>query len=122
MNANAKGKRGEREWRDELRSAGFEARRGQQYSGSGDSPDVVCPSLPSIHFEVKRTETLSIYTAMQQAAQDAGHKVPVVAHKRNNRQWLVVMTATDFLDLVRSSDLVAETTGEMDEDDIVRVY
>lgn len=123
MNSRAKGCRGEREWRDQLREAGFEARRGQQFSGGTDSPDVVCPSLPTIHWEVKRTETLSIYTAMTQAATDAGSKIPVVAHKRNGRPWLCIITAEDFLTILRRSDLVASNnTAEEAEDEIVRAY
>jgi hypothetical protein len=51
MNSREKGKRGERQWRDELREQGFAARRGQQFSGGAESPDVVCDSLPWMHFE-----------------------------------------------------------------------
>jgi hypothetical protein len=43
MNSSQKGKRGERAWRDELIAHGYSARRGQQFSGTPDSPDVVCP-------------------------------------------------------------------------------
>lgn len=93
MNSRAKGARGEREWRDFLRSLGLEARRGQQYSGSPDSPDVVCPGLPSVHWEVKRVEAGSPYTWMAQAQADAGLLIPAVAHKRNGREWLVVLPA-----------------------------
>ena len=71
MNSREKGKRGERQWRDELRANGYSARRGQQFSGSAESPDVVCESLPWIHFEVKHTERLNIYEAMEQAVRDA---------------------------------------------------
>ncbi len=35
-----------------IRWSGYAARRGQQFSGSPDSPDVVCDSLPWMHFEV----------------------------------------------------------------------
>ena len=70
MNSREKGKRGERQWRDELRANGFRARRGQQFSGSADSPDVVCDDLPWAHFEVKAVERLSIYDAMDQAVHD----------------------------------------------------
>jgi len=45
MNSREKGKRGERQWRDELRANGYTARRGQQFAGSPDSPDVVCEEL-----------------------------------------------------------------------------
>src|SRR5215470_2380598 len=107
MNSREKGKRGERQWRDELRAQGYAARRGQQFSGSPDSPDVVCDSLPWIHFEVKAVERLNIEEAMEQARRDARRdqgsagasphqKVPIVAHRRNFRAWLVTMEAETF--------------------------
>ena len=72
MNSREKGKRGERQWRDELRANGYGARRGQQFSGSADSPDVVCDALSWIHFEVKAVERLNIEEAMEQARRDCG--------------------------------------------------
>lgn len=112
MNSREKGKRGERRWRDVLRDAGFQkAHRGVQFSGSPDSPDVACPELPGIHFEVKAVEALNIWRAMEQAVHDAGaRKTPVVAHTRNRSGWLVTMRAEDWLTLVRSSSLVSEPT------------
>jgi Holliday junction resolvase len=101
MNSREKGKRGERQWRDELREQGFAARRGQQFSGGTESPDVVCDSLPWMHFEVKAVERLNIEEAMEQARRDAGTKVPVVAHKRSFRRWLVTMDAADFFKILR---------------------
>ena len=96
MNSRAKGARGERQWRDELRANGYDARRGQQFSGSPDSPDVVCAALPWARFEVKAVERLNIEDAIEQARRDAGGKVPLVAHKRNHRRWLVTMGAETF--------------------------
>lgn len=107
MNSKAKGKRGERQWRDMLRDAGFlKARRGQQFQGTPDSPDVQCPELPSVHFEVKFVEALNIWNAMAQAKADARESIPVVAHRRSRSEWLVTMRAEDWLNLVRESDLV----------------
>ena len=40
-------------FRDMFREAGFEARRGQQFSGGADSPDVIVPALPDFHWEIK---------------------------------------------------------------------
>ena len=40
-------------FRDMFREAGFEARRGQQFSGGTDSPDVVVTALPDFHWEIK---------------------------------------------------------------------
>jgi hypothetical protein len=60
---------------------------------------------------------------MTQAATDAGSKIPVVAHKRNGRPWLCIITAEDFLTILRRSDLVASnTTAEEADDEIVRAY
>src|SRR5512138_112624 len=108
MNSREKGKRGERQWRDELRANGYMARRGQQFSGSPDSPDVVCSELDWIHFEVKAVERLNIEDAMDQARHDAGRvapgghqKVPVVAHRRRFRRWLVTMDAETFFQFLR---------------------
>ncbi|MEE4210056.1 MAG: hypothetical protein V2I43_12400 [Parvularcula sp.] len=108
MNSRAKGQRGERAWRDVLREAGFlKAHRGQQFSGSPDSPDVQCPELPTLHFEVKHVEALNVWKAMEQAIRDAGPaKMPVLAHKRNRSGWLVTMRVEDWLELIRESDLV----------------
>ena len=101
MNSREKGKRGERQWRDELRAQGFAARRGQQFSGSPDSPDVVSDDLPWVHFEVKAVERLNIEDAMEQARRDCGQKIPIVAHRRNFRAWLVTMTAEVFFQFLR---------------------
>ncbi len=111
MNSREKGKRGERQWRDELRANGYAARRGQQFSGSPDSPDVVCESLPWIHFEVKAVERLNIEEAMEQARRDAGKsgvraawfRVPIVAHRRRFRPWLVTMEAETFFQFLRGT-------------------
>ena len=100
MNSNKKGKRGELEWVHWLKDHGHEARRGVQYSGSSDSPDVVS-DLDNIHFEVKRTERLSIYKAFEQSDKDAGEdKIPVVVHRQNRKDWLVVMDARHWLRMV----------------------
>lgn len=103
MNSREKGKRGERQWRDELRANGYAARRGQQFSGSPDSPDVVCDALGWIHFEVKAVERLNIEEAIEQARRDAGAKVPIVAHRRKFRPWLVTMEAEAFFQFLRGA-------------------
>lgn len=100
-NSRNKGKRGERQWRDELRANGYPARRGQQFSGSPDSPDVICDGLPWAHFEVKFVEHLNFSAAMAQARRDAGGKAAFLAHRRNHRPWLVTMDAERFYRLLR---------------------
>ena len=110
MNSREKGKRGERQWRDELRANGYAARRGQQFSGSPESPDVICDQLRWVHFEVKAVERLNIEDAMEQARRDAGEKVPLVAHRRSFRRWLVTMDAETFFQFLRGT-LPPESTG-----------
>lgn len=97
-----KGKVGERELAAALRAEGFEsARRGQQYSGSETSADVV--GLPGIHIECKRVEKLNIYEAVEQAQRDAGDsgELPAVFHRRNRKPWLVTMPLSDWMILYR---------------------
>lgn len=99
MNSRDKDARGERELAHWLTEHGHPARRGCQYQGGQDSPDVVCDSLP-FHFEAKRTEKLRLYDAMQQAITDAGDNVPVVAHRRSRGEWLAIMRLSDLVALV----------------------
>ena len=61
-------------FRDMFREACFEARRGQQFSGGTDSPDVVVPALPDFHWEIKFCQVVKIRDWMAQAVRDAGAK------------------------------------------------
>ena len=97
-----KGARGERELTAWLTGRGYPARRGRQYSGNPESPDVVCADVP-FHFECKRTERIRLYDAMAQAITDAGDKVPVVAHRRNRGKWLAVLRLEDLIALLEGS-------------------
>ena len=98
MNSRQKGKRGELEAARLLREYGFEARRGQQFSGANGDPDVV--GLPGIHLEVKRVEKLNLEAAMQQSIRDAReNEIPIVMHRKNRGQWLVTMTFEDWMKL-----------------------
>ena len=102
MNSKQKGKRGELEFAQYLSAQDLPARRGQQFRGGGDSPDVVCKALPTIHFEVKRTERLGLTAALEQAVNDAAPgKVPVVAHKKNRGFWIAILPMNDLLGLIR---------------------
>lgn len=101
MNSRLKGKVGEREFAALLRDHGFDARRGQQFSGSPDSPDVVSEALAWLHVEVKRVQNLNLTDACVQAEGDCGGKPWVVAHRRNHAPWLITMRAETFFDLLR---------------------
>ena len=101
LDSRKKGGRGEREFAALCRDEGYTAaKRGQQYQGGADSPDV--KGLPGIHVEVKRVERLNIHEAMKQAARDSsGCAIPIVAHRRNRDNWLVTMSATDWFSMYR---------------------
>jgi hypothetical protein len=109
MNSRNKGKVGEREFASLLREHGFDARRGQQFSGSPDSPDVVSDALDWLHFEVKRVQNLNLIEACAQAERDqtgsglTGNKklAWVVAHRRNHQPWLITMCAETFFNFLR---------------------
>ena len=94
-----KGKRGERQVAALFREYGFDAHRGQQYHGGSDSPDVV--GVPGLHIEVKRTERLNLYDALAQAKRDAGEDLPVVIHRKNDSEWVTIMSFDDWMKLYR---------------------
>lgn len=98
-----KGKRGELELSHELQHLGFQAaHRSQQYCGTNSSADVT--GLPGIHIECKRTESLSVYSAYEQAVRDSAGSsdLPVVMHRRSRRPWLVIMSLSDWAKLYRA--------------------
>ena len=64
-----------------------------------DIEDVV--GLPKMHVEVKRVERLDLYGAMAQAISECGESKPMVAHRRNNTEWLITMRASDWFGLYR---------------------
>jgi len=102
INSRAKGARGERMWRDELRAQGFTAKRGQQFAGGQDSPDVVCEELKGkLHFEVKHVQSLNLDKACEQAERDARGIAWACAHKKNNKDWKVTISASTFFKLLR---------------------
>ena len=96
VNSRNKGAAGERELANILKGYGFEARRGQQYSGANGDADVV--GLPGIHIECKRVEKLNLYNAMKQSRDNAREsEIPAVFHRRNREKWLVTMSLDDFM-------------------------
>ena len=97
-----KGKRGEREAAAELgQLLGVAARRGVQFQGGPDSPDVVLDGV-AIHVEAKRVERLQLWAAIEQAKQDSPPgKTPVVWHKANRRGSVVIVETARLLELAR---------------------
>lgn len=99
-NSKQKGKRGELEAAAELqRLFGVDVRRGQQYSGANGDADVV--GLPGVHVEVKRTEALRLYEAVDQSMMDAmADEVALVLHRKSREPWVAIVRLDDLPRLV----------------------
>ena len=103
VNSRAKGKRAELELSHVLQEYGYNARRGQQFSGANGDADVV--GLDGIHLEVKHVEKLNLRDAMAQSEHDARDgEIPVVVHRKNRKPWLVTMNLSDFIALYKKGE------------------
>lgn len=81
-----------------MKGYGFNARRGQQYSGASGDPDVI--GLPGVHIEVKRREKFAGYDWIAQAERDARPgEIRTVWWRKNNSPWLVFLPVDDFIRL-----------------------
>jgi Holliday junction resolvase len=90
-----KGKQGEREVAALLRDTfGIDARRAQQHKGGEESADVV--GIDGLHIEVKRTERFNRWEALDQAEYDCGANVPLIAHRKSRKPWLLIIKAEDM--------------------------
>lgn len=99
-----KGKRGEREWANLCKQYGFDCRRTAQFCGkTGEAADVV--GIDGIHQEVKWVERLKLRDAMEQAKRDCRDNIPIVAHKKNGKEWLVTMRGEDWLEMMKEMDI-----------------
>lgn len=96
MNSKQKGKTGERELAKELRKHGYDAHRGQQYSGLMGNADVV--GVDGLHIECKRAEQVRDEVFLQQAERDARKgEIPVVMYRRNGEKWKVNLRLELFM-------------------------
>lgn len=102
INSRQKGAGGEREFARLVgKRFNVAARRGQQFAGSEESPDVVTELDSLFHFEVKRVENLRLLPALDQAKGDCGElAIPVVAWRKNRKPWVAILDMEDFFDLV----------------------
>lgn len=116
MNSRSKGKRGELELAAFLRERGIAARRGQQFKGGEGSPDVVS-AFPHVHWEAKRVEAGNPYDWLDQARRDGGEgKLPIVAHKRNRRDWIAILPLDQLVELLkRDVSFVQELPNDNDQ-------
>lgn len=103
MNSKQKGARGERMLAAELTRAGFLARRGVQYQGSCDSPDIVCPDLARWHWEVKFTEQCRLCDWLNQVEMDRNGKPYIIAWRRRRGPWIALLDLSALLELIKAS-------------------
>ena len=97
INSRQKGAAGERELARFLEGFGWKSKRGQQHSGSPDSPDVVS-ELPWF-VECKRTQNAAPLKWMEKATEDAGgEKPPMIFWRPNRGRWMVMCWASDLLE------------------------
>ena len=100
-----KGKRGEREWAQVLTENGINSKRGVQYQGGPESPDVVSEDCIA-HWEVKKAEALRIHDALDQAIDDCpSDKIPIVSYKKSRKDWICIMRGKDAIDLIKYASL-----------------
>ena len=109
INSKKKGSRGELEFANWLKDKfKLKARRGQQFSGGEDSPDVICEDLPDIHLEIKRTERLHLYDAIEQASRDSGTALPLVFHRKSRKPWVAILDAYSCIELILENKRLKE--------------
>ena len=107
IDSREKGKRGEREaarcWTG---TTGIPARRGQQYRGGPDSPDLILEDC-DIHPEVKYVERLRLYPALEQAEHDAAglDKVAVVLSRAKGKSWVLSMYLSNVMAFIEEMRL-----------------
>ena len=98
VNGKQKGKRGELELVEALRTAGYaNARRSAQYCGNtGEAPEVV--GIEGLHIECKRREQIQDEVFLQQAEREAKKGlVPLVVYRRSREKWKVCLRLEVFL-------------------------
>jgi hypothetical protein len=118
-NSRRKGKAGELEAAHYL-TALFHTpvRRGRQFRGSPDSPDVV--GLDGLHVEVKRVEAGNVETWLKQSERDAStEQVPMVLHRRNGDAWKVTIRADDLLRFIDACSDILDKAHAADLSSIV---
>jgi hypothetical protein len=87
--------------------AGFPARRGVQYQGGSDSPDIVCPDLARWHWEAKFTEQCRLPEWLAQVEGDRQGKPWIIAWRRRRGPWLALIDLNTLLDIIRLAILPA---------------
>ena len=100
INSRAKGKKGEQEFINEhLIPYWPEAKRNIDQFGD-DKRD--CLNVAGVHWQIKRTEHLELWKAINQAETEAAPTdLPVVAFRRNRSKWMCIVDAEELVALLR---------------------
>lgn len=96
INSRQKGKAGELEASRYLSQLfKLPVRRGCQYRGGPDSPDV--EGIAGVYIEVKRRQRLHLETALSKAACEAAQDdVPIVLHRADRERWKLTLFGDDL--------------------------
>lgn len=96
----AKGARGQREAAAAWTAAtGLPARNGGQ-AGQVAGMDLEQPA--AVRLEVKRTERLRLWEALDQAKRDAGGLPYAVLHRANGRPWAIILPMEDLVPFIEA--------------------
>ncbi len=99
-NSKKKGSRGELEWSNFCKKHGYDTQRSVQYCGIKGDADVI--GIDGFSMEVKRVEALQLGKAMDKAIEDTKDgEIPIVAHRKNYKPWLVTMLAEDWFKIIK---------------------
>lgn len=100
VNSRRKGKRGELEFiQRHLIPFWPDAKRNLDQFGD-DKRD--CLEVGGVHWQIKRTENLKLWKAIEQAETEAAeHDLPVVAFRRNHSKWYCIVEADEMVALLR---------------------
>jgi hypothetical protein len=100
INSRAKGKKGEQEFINQhLRPFWPDACRNADQTKT-DKND--CLNAAGCHWQIKRTESLRVWDAIEQAESEAAATdLPVVAFRRNRSKWFCVLEASELVALLR---------------------
>jgi hypothetical protein len=97
VNSKRKGKEAELQFAGLLKSVyRLTARRGCQYKGDPDAPDIIVEEMPRTFWEVKRRENFRLYPTLDKCIDDAGGKVPAIAYRKDREPWVVIVRAIDL--------------------------
>jgi hypothetical protein len=99
INSRRKGKEGENEFiKLHLLDHWPEAKRNLDQHGP-DKRD--CVEVGGVHWQIKRTENLKLWAAIQQAESEArDHDLPIVAFRRSHAKWHCILEADELVPLL----------------------